>query len=66
MPTHTPVSIYNCFLTLLSEPNIFSPANLDASIMWRDDKPAFMKKAKECVRKSLEEEHLIAGLFFRR
>jgi len=55
LPTHTPVSIYNCFLTLLGEPNIYSPANLDASIMWRDNREQFLAKAKQCVQKSLSD-----------
>jgi len=52
MPSHTPVSIFNCFLTLLSEPNIYSPANIDASVMWRDNKEKFKKKANEIVELS--------------
>lgn len=34
-------------MTLLEEPNIFSPANLDASNMWRDRRQEFLNKAKE-------------------
>jgi len=49
MPAHSPLSIFNCFLTLFEEPNIMSPANLDASIMWRDRRHEFFNKAKEIV-----------------
>jgi len=58
MPAHSPLSIFNCFLTLLEEPNINSPANLDASIMWRDRRDEFHNKAREIVataKKNLPE-----------
>ncbi|CAF3638226.1 unnamed protein product, partial [Rotaria sordida] len=38
-----------------NDPNCDSAANIDASIMWRDDRAAFKKKVGECVRKTLEE-----------
>jgi ubiquitin-conjugating enzyme E2 G1 len=40
---------------MLSDPNCDSAANIDAAIMWRDDRTAFKKKVSECVRKTLEE-----------
>jgi len=49
MPAHSPLSIFNCFLTLFEEPNIHSPANIDASVMWRDRRDEFCNKAKEIV-----------------
>jgi ubiquitin-conjugating enzyme E2 G1 len=42
-------------LSMLSDPNCDSAANIDASIMWRDDRTAFKKKVSECVRKTLED-----------
>lgn len=42
-------------ISMLSDPNDESPANLDAAIMWRNDKSAFKKKVRQCVRKSQEE-----------
>lgn len=60
MPAHTPLSIFNCFLTLLEEPNINSPANLDASVMWRDKRKEFCNKAKEIVE--LARKNLPAGI----
>ena len=42
-------------LSMLSDPNCDSAANIDASIMWRDDRAAFKKKVSDCVRKTLEE-----------
>jgi len=40
-------------MSLLSEPNIESGANIDASKMWRDNRDMFTAKAKSLVRKSL-------------
>lgn len=40
-------------MSMLAEPNSESPANVDAAKMWRDDRPAFMARAKKNVEKSL-------------
>lgn len=42
-------------ISMLSDPNDESPANLDAAVMWRNDKVAFKKKTRQLVRKSQEE-----------
>ncbi|KAL3936147.1 MAG: hypothetical protein SGARI_002683 [Bacillariaceae sp.] len=42
-------------ISMLSDPNDESPANLDAAVMWRNDRPAFKKKVRQIVRKSQEE-----------
>ena len=42
-------------ISMLSDPNDESPANLDAAVMWRNDRPAFKKKVRRVVRKSQEE-----------
>jgi ubiquitin-conjugating enzyme E2 G1 len=42
-------------ISMLSDPNDESPANLDAAVMWRNDRPAFKKKVRQVVRKSQEE-----------
>jgi len=63
MPAHTPLSIFNCFLTLLEEPNIHSPANIDASVMWRDRRDEFLNRAKEIVE--LAKKHLPADILDR-
>lgn len=42
-------------ISMLSDPNDESPANLDAAVMWRNDKAAFKKKVRQIVRKSQEE-----------
>jgi len=64
MPAHSPLSIFNCFLTLFEEPNIFSPANIDASTMWRDRRDEFNNRAKEIVTNALKNlpEGLLAKL----
>jgi ubiquitin-conjugating enzyme E2 G1 len=42
-------------ISILSDPNDESPANLDAAVMWRKDRSAFKKKVRQIVRKSQEE-----------
>lgn len=42
-------------ISMLSDPNDESAANVDAAKMWRDDRKAFKKKVRQCVRKSQEE-----------
>jgi len=41
-------------ISMLSDPNDESPANLDAAVMWRNDRPGFKKKVRQIVRKSQE------------
>jgi ubiquitin-conjugating enzyme E2 G1 len=41
-------------ISMLSDPNDESPANLDAAVMWRNDRVAFKKKVRQVVRKSQE------------
>jgi ubiquitin-conjugating enzyme E2 G1 len=48
-------SIILSVLSMLSDPNCDSAANIDASVMWRDDRAAFKKKVSDCVRKTLED-----------
>lgn len=47
-------SIILSVISMLSDPNDESPANLDAAVMWRNDKAAFKKECKKCVRNSQE------------
>lgn len=39
-------------ISMLSDPNDESPANIDAAVMWRNDREAFKKKSRLIVRKS--------------
>eukprot|EP01031_Cornospumella_fuschlensis_P030826 gene30826-37243_t len=41
-------------ISMLSDPNDDSPANIDAAVMWRNDRAAFKKKVREYVRRSQE------------
>ncbi|KAJ1435224.1 ubiquitin-conjugating enzyme/RWD-like protein [Ochromonadaceae sp. CCMP2298] len=48
-------SIIVSVISMLSDPNDESPANIDAAVMWRNDKPAFKKKVREVVRRSQDD-----------
>ena len=48
-------SIIVSVISMLSDPNDDSPANIDAAVMWRNDKAAFKKKVRDVVRRSQEE-----------
>lgn len=41
-------------LSLLSDPNDSSPANIDAAKMWREDRKAFNRKARRTAQRTLE------------
>lgn len=45
-------SVLRSVLLLLDDPEINSPANVDASVMYRDDRAMYNKKAKEIVERS--------------
>ncbi|KAL7625307.1 hypothetical protein AAE478_004523 [Parahypoxylon ruwenzoriense] len=45
-------SVLRSVLLLLDDPEINSPANVDAGVMYRDNRAAYNKKAKEIVEKS--------------
>ncbi|CAE7878202.1 Ube2g1 [Symbiodinium sp. KB8] len=42
-------------ISMLADPNIESPANIDAATQFRDDKKGFRRKVRRCVAKTLEE-----------
>lgn len=54
-PVHGVESIVVSVISMLSDPNDESPANIDAAVMWRGDKDAFKRRVRACVRKSQEE-----------
>ncbi|KAI9892725.1 MAG: Ubiquitin-conjugating enzyme E2 15 [Vezdaea aestivalis] len=54
-PVQTPETILVSVISMLSDPNDESAANVDAARMWRDDVPEFKKRARKCVRDSLGE-----------
>jgi len=54
LPIHTVESILISVISMIASPNDESPANLDAAVMWRDNRPEYEKKVKKCVRDSQE------------
>jgi len=54
-PVQTVETIMLSIISMLSDPNDQSPANIDAAKEWREDYPAFKKRVAKCVRKSQEE-----------
>lgn len=53
-PIHTVETILISVISMLSDPNDESPANLEAAKQWREDKAGFKKKVQQCVRRSQE------------
>ena len=47
-------SIIISVISMLNDPNIESPANLDASVQFKDDLPAYKKKVKKLTQLSVE------------
>jgi len=47
MPTQTVSTIMLSFQSMLSDPNISSPANIDSSVMWRDRRQEFIDKVSK-------------------
>lgn len=41
-------------ISMLSDPNDSSPANIDAAVMWRDNRADFKKRVRADVRRSQE------------
>lgn len=48
-------SIIVSVISMLSDPNDESPANIDAAVQWRNDKAGFKKRVRQVVRKSQED-----------
>ena len=42
-------------MCMLNEPNIDSPANIDAAKMYRDDREGYKKKVRKLAQKSLDQ-----------
>lgn len=53
-PVQSVEKILLSVMSMVAEPNINSPANVDAAKMWRDDRDKFKKIAHKHVRMSLE------------
>lgn len=54
-PAQRVESVLISIISLLDDPEINSPANVDASVMYRDDKDAFKKRVKEDVDKTKKD-----------
>lgn len=54
LPVHTVETILLSVISMLSDPNDQSPANIEAAKQWRDHRDLFKKKVKLCVEKSLD------------
>lgn len=52
LPTQTVTTILLSIISLLSAPNISSPANVDASVEWRKDKDTYRKRVTQLVEKA--------------
>ncbi|CAM9167357.1 unnamed protein product [Phaeothamnion confervicola] len=48
-------SIIMSVISMLSDPNDESPANIDAAVQWRKERDAFKKRVRQIVRKSQDE-----------
>jgi ubiquitin-conjugating enzyme E2 G1 len=53
-PIHGVESIIVSVISMLSDPNDDSPANIDAAVMWRNDRKEFKRRVREIVRISQE------------
>ncbi len=51
-PINSVSSVLNSVLLMLMEPNLSSPANVDASVEWRDDIESFKGKAKTLAQRA--------------
>jgi ubiquitin-conjugating enzyme E2 R len=54
-PAQSVESVLRSILLLLDDPYISSPANVDAGVLYRDDREAYNKKAKEAVEASQQD-----------
>eukprot|EP00005_Dracoamoeba_jomungandri_P001420 CAMPEP_0174255208 /NCGR_PEP_ID=MMETSP0439-20130205/4550_1 /TAXON_ID=0 /ORGANISM="Stereomyxa ramosa, Strain Chinc5" /LENGTH=169 /DNA_ID=CAMNT_0015337285 /DNA_START=59 /DNA_END=568 /DNA_ORIENTATION=- len=53
-PIHTVTTILLSVISMLSDPNDESPANIEAAKEWRENPEAFKKRVARCVRRSQE------------
>jgi ubiquitin-conjugating enzyme E2 G1 len=48
-------SVVVSVVSMLSDPNCNSPANVEAGVLWREDRAQFKKKVLKCVAASIEQ-----------
>lgn len=51
-PTLSVDSILMSIISMLSDPNFESPANINASVLWKNNKDEYIKKIKKLIAKS--------------
>jgi len=56
LPTQTVTTILLSVISLLNAPNFSSPANVDASVEWRNDPIAYKKKCQRLIEKANREK----------
>jgi len=56
LPTQTVTTILLSVISLLNSPNFSSPANVDASVEWRNDPVGYKKKCARLVEKANKEK----------
>lgn len=61
-PILTPEDVLISIVSILSEPNINSPANVDAGIQFRDRPDEYKKKVRKLIDKALENLWLLIYL----
>eukprot|EP01101_Sappina_pedata_P006898 TRINITY_DN3537_c0_g1_i1.p1 TRINITY_DN3537_c0_g1~~TRINITY_DN3537_c0_g1_i1.p1 ORF type:complete len:282 (+),score=79.66 TRINITY_DN3537_c0_g1_i1:55-846(+) len=54
-PAHSVTTIILSVISMLSDPNFSSPANVDASVQWRNDLEKFKERVRQTVVKSHRE-----------
>jgi len=54
LPTQTVQTILLSVISMLNDPNCSSPANVDASVEWRNNRAAYVARCAELVKKSQE------------
>jgi ubiquitin-protein ligase len=52
LPTQTVQTILLSVISMLNDPNCSSPANVDASVEWRNSRPAYIARCAGLVAKS--------------
>jgi len=55
LPTQTVTTILLSVISMLNDPNISSPANVDASVEWRKNRESYTKRCQKLVEKANKE-----------
>lgn len=54
LPTQNPTSILLSVISMLADPNTSSPANVDASVEWRNHRAKFRNRVAKLVKKAVD------------